>query len=150
MLFLSDVSRFRLTDTKLPCVPGSVAFGFVGLWVQTLADQAKCASTTSTSSLHPALTPRCRPAQPPPRACKSGICSVHCYHWGFSSAREGQRMDGWIYEWMIEKTGCWSWPNIITLVKHIGVCGSSVQTVDMMIIVIAGTARPNSIQNVKW
>lgn len=44
-------------------------------------------------------------------------------------------------------------PNIITLVKHISVCGSSVlQTGDIMTVIIAGTARParaNGIQNVK-
>lgn len=40
---------------------------------QTVAEQAECASTASTTSLHPAVTPQFRPCANSLRACKEGF-----------------------------------------------------------------------------
>lgn len=48
----------------------------VGLRRQTVAEQAECASTASTSSLRPAVTPQFRPRANSLRACKEGF-AVH-------------------------------------------------------------------------
>lgn len=90
---------FQINRHQTAVRPGSVAFCFVGLWGQTLADHAKCASTTSTTSLHPALTPQCRPAQPPPGACKVGF-AVYTVITEASAVQE--KVSGWMDGFMNE------------------------------------------------
>lgn len=68
---------------------------FVRLRRQTVAEQAECASTASTTSLHPAVSPPIQALCTLPQGMQRGICSVYSPQWGFSSAWEGQCMNEW-------------------------------------------------------
>lgn len=85
------------------------------VWRQTLAEQAKRASTASNTSVHPALAPDPGLVQTPPGACREGF-AVYTVIVRLQHCLRGSE-DEWM-DWL----DCWSPPRYFSLVKPIYFC----------------------------